>query len=122
MKFLTLALAISLAFAAGCSRRETTPPSPKTDTSSATPAATTASSSTSGSPSTGAPISASGATTSAGTTSSAVGTPDQAEKREGTNPTQGQVDPKHADQHRDFQQKGDSAGPTSSDTQPTTKN
>jgi hypothetical protein len=34
------------------------------------------------------------------------------------NPTQGQVDPKHGEQHRDFQQKGDAAGPTSPDTKP----
>lgn len=122
MKILTLAVAISLGLLAGCHRSETTPPSPKTDTSSTTPAATAGSSSTTATPSTGAPVSASGATTSAGTTSSAVGTPDAAEKKEGSNPTQGQVDPKHADQHRDFQQKGDAAGPQSSDTQPTSKN
>jgi hypothetical protein len=34
MKLLTLALAISLAAAAGCDRRPTTPPSPKTDSTS----------------------------------------------------------------------------------------
>jgi len=32
------------------------------------------------------------------------------------------VDPKHADQHRDFQNNEDRAGPRSSDTQPTMKN
>jgi hypothetical protein len=48
--------------------------------------------------------------------------PTTAEKREGANPQQGQVDPKHADQHRDFQQSGDQAGPKSSDTTPTMKN
>jgi hypothetical protein len=42
----------------------------------------------------------------------------QDEKREGANPTQGQVDPKESAQHRDFQQKGDSAGPTGPDTTP----
>jgi hypothetical protein len=31
---------------------------------------------------------------------------------------QGQVDPKEGEQHKDFQHKGDSAGPTSPDTQP----
>ena len=103
MKLLTLAVAISLGLLAGCHRSETTPPSPKTDTSSTTPSP------------------ASGSTTTAGTTSSANGSPSASEKREGATPTQGQVDPKHADQHRDFQQKGDAAGPTSSDTQPTTK-
>jgi hypothetical protein len=42
----------------------------------------------------------------------------QDEKREGANPTQGQVDPKQPEQHRDFQHKGDSAGPTGPDTTP----
>jgi hypothetical protein len=40
------------------------------------------------------------------------------EKKEGANPVQGQVDPKQAEQHRDFQQKGDGAGPTGPDTAP----
>ena len=40
------------------------------------------------------------------------------EKKDGANPVQGQVDPKDSDQHRDFQQKGDAAGPKSSDTAP----
>jgi outer membrane protein OmpA-like peptidoglycan-associated protein len=42
----------------------------------------------------------------------------QAEKREGANPVQGQVDPKEREQHKDFQQKGDAAGPTGPDTTP----
>ena len=104
MKLLTLAVAISLGLLAGCDRSPTTPPSPKTDTSSA------------------APSSASGSTTTGSTTSSANGVPSAAEKREGANPTQGQVDPKHAEQHRDFRSKDDAAGPRSADTQPTTKN
>ena len=100
MKLWTLGLAVSLALAAGCDRRPTTPPSPKTDSTSALPSAAAGSS----------------------TTPANAGTPTTSEKREGSNPTQGQVDPKHADQHRDFQQKGDGAGPTSSDTKPTMKN
>lgn len=40
-----------------------------------------------------------------------AGTPSAAEKKEGANPTQGQVDPKESVQHKDFQQKGDGAGP-----------
>ena len=40
-----------------------------------------------------------------------AGQPSQAEKKEGSNPTQGQVDPKEGAQHKDFQQKGDGAGP-----------
>jgi hypothetical protein len=40
-----------------------------------------------------------------------VGAPSAAEKKQGANPVQGQVDPKQGEQHRDFQQKGDSKGP-----------
>ena len=40
-----------------------------------------------------------------------AGTPSAAEKKEGSNPTQGQVDPKEGEQHKDFQQRGDGAGP-----------
>lgn len=48
-----------------------------------------------------------------------IGAPQsQAEKQEGANPTQQQVDPKQGEQHRDFRLKGDGAGPTSPDTQP----
>lgn len=101
MKFWTLALAAALAAgAAGCDRRETPAPSPKTDSvSQATPAAA-------------------GSTT----TPANAGNPTTAEKNEGANPTQGQVDPKQADQHRDFQNNNDGAGPRSSETQPTMKN
>ena len=100
MNVLTMAVVVSLALVAGCNRNTTTPPSPKTDTSSAAPQA-------------GAGSSATPANTA---------TPSIPEKREGSNPQQGQVDPKQAEQHRDFQQKGDAAGPTSSDTKPTIKN
>ena len=100
MKLMTLAAAVSLALAAACDRSPTTPPSPRTDTVSSTPQAAAGSS----------------------TTPANAGTPTTAEKREGSNPTQGQVDPKHANQHRDFQQRGDDAGPKSSDTKPTMRN
>jgi hypothetical protein len=100
MKILVLAAAVSLALAAGCDRNTTNPPSPKTDTRSSVPQAAAGSS----------------------TTPANAGNPTTAEKRDGSNPTQGQVDPKHADQHRDFQQSGDQAGPKSSDTAPTMKN
>jgi hypothetical protein len=100
MRLLTLIAAVSLAFAAGCDRNESKAPSPKTDTTSSVPSAAAGSS----------------------TTPSNTAAPTSAEKREGSNPTQGQVDPKHADQHRDFQQSGDQAGPKSSDTAPTMKN
>lgn len=100
MKRLVLGVAISLIAVAGCQRRETTPPSPKTDSvSQAQPAAAGSS-----------------------TTPANTGVPTTGDKRDGANPVQGQVDPKHADQHRDFQSNEDGAGPRSSDTQPTMKN
>jgi hypothetical protein len=100
MKALTLGMAALIALAAGCDRRPNTPPSPKTDSvSQASPAGA-------------------GSTT----TPANMGNPTTAEKRDGDNPVQGQVDPKHADQHRDFQNSGDAAGPKSSDTKPTMKN
>ncbi len=92
MKLCVLALAVAAALVAGCDRNTTTTPSPKTDTSSAVPQAAAGSSAT--------PM----------------------ERKEGANPTQGQVDPKHANQHRDFQSNEDANGPRSSDTQPTTRN
>ena len=52
------------------------------------------------------------------TTPANIGEPSAAEKREGANPQQGQVDPKESAQHRDFQQKGDAAGPRSAETAP----
>ena len=100
MRILMLAAAVSLALAAGCDRNTSKAPSPKTDTTSSLPSAAAGSS----------------------TTPANAGTPTTAEKREGANPTQGQVDPKHAEQRRDFQQRGDQAGPKSSDTAPTMKN
>jgi len=41
------------------------------------------------------------------TTPANTATPSPAEKAEGSNPVQGQVDPKQVEQHRDFQQKSD---------------
>ena len=40
------------------------------------------------------------------------------EEKDGANPVQGQVDPKQAEQHKDFQQSGDGAGPKGPDTMP----
>jgi hypothetical protein len=100
MKLCTLAIALAALLAAGCDRNTTTTPSPKTDTSSVVPQAAAGSSAT--------PANA--------------GAPSTSEKREGSNPTQGQVDPKHASQQRDFQSNEDGNGPRSSDTQPTTRN
>jgi hypothetical protein len=53
------------------------------------------------------------------TTPANIGQPgSQEEKKEGANPVQGQVDPKASEQHRDFKQPGDGAGPTGPDTTP----
>ena len=100
MKLLALGMAISLAALAGCDRRPTTPPSPKTDSVSQAAQAGVGST----------------------TTPAHAGNPTSGEKKDGANPVQGQVDPKSAGQHRDFRSSGDGAGPRSSDTQPTTKN
>ena len=62
---------------------------------------------------------AGGATTSSSTSTTPANTE---ERKEGANPVQGQVDPKEAEQRRDFQQRGDKAGPTSPETQPRTGN
>jgi hypothetical protein len=53
------------------------------------------------------------------TTPANIGQPgSQEEKKEGANPVQGQVDPKAPEQHRDFKQSGDGAGPKGPDTMP----
>jgi hypothetical protein len=72
-------------------------------------------------PATTPPSSTAPSSTAAGTGSSATATPNtpanagaptQAEKKDGAHPpVQGQVDAKQAPQQKDFQQKGDGAGP-----------
>ena len=90
-------LAAALALAAGCDRGADKKASSRADTPPAQPQATTP----------GTPAN--------------IGQPkSQEEKKEGANPVQGQVDPKQGEQHRDFQQKGDDAGPKSPETQPKT--
>jgi len=44
-------------------------------------------------------------------TGSPTTAPTASEKKDGSNPVQGQVDPKQSEQHKDFQQRGDGAGP-----------
>ena len=97
-----LALAAVLALLAGCNKGPDNQPAPRTETpsQSSTPVTPNSPSST---PSTSA-------------TSGQSASP--AERKEGANPTQGQVDPKDASQHRDFQHKGDSAGPKNPDSAP----
>jgi hypothetical protein len=49
--------------------------------------------------------------TSTQNTPADIGQPSPAEKKDGASPVQGQVDPKQPEQQKDFQQKGDGAGP-----------
>lgn len=92
MKFTTiLVAALSLALLGACDRGE---PRPKT-TSGSSPAA---------SGSTTAPRNEAAPSTQ--NTPANAGTPSTAEKREGSNPVQGQVDPKQGAQHKDFQTGG----------------
>ncbi|MGH8639215.1 MAG: hypothetical protein ACREUZ_18930 [Burkholderiales bacterium] len=94
---LVVSIALALGTLAGCDRNAT--PTPATG---ATPAPA----------STPAPAgSGSSAQSNTPSTPANAGTPSAAEKQEGSNPTQGQVDPKQKEQHRDFQMKGDGAGP-----------
>ena len=101
---LICALAASLGLVAACGNDNAATPT-------ATPAAPPAASSP--------PPASSGASTGASattkTTPADIGS--GAGKKE-TNPVQGQVDPKQNEQRRDFQQKGDGAGPQSPETAP----
>ena len=98
----TIAVLVALAFGSltGCER------SPQERSTAAAPA----------------PQAGSGATQSnTPSTPANIGQPQgQAEKKDGANPVQGQVDPKQGEQHKDFQQRGDGAGPRGPDTQPKT--
>jgi hypothetical protein len=89
---IALATAAALGVLAGCDRAPETNQSPS--------AASGASSTPPSTPQSNTP-----------STPANAGTPSAAEKREGSNPTQGQVDPKEPEQHKDFQHKGDAAGP-----------
>jgi hypothetical protein len=111
MRLTILIAAAAMALGAGCDRDEPARSSPSGS------APTTAPSSPSTSAPSSAPSASGGATTP--TTPAPTGAPaSQAERKDGANPVQGQVDPKQSEQHKDFQQKGDSAGPTSPDTKP----
>jgi hypothetical protein len=90
---LTLAVAAALAAVAGCDRAPEQRATPTPSTSSAAGGTTSA-------PQANTP-----------STPANAGTPSAAEKREGANPVQGQVDPKQGEQQKDFQQRGDGAGP-----------
>ena len=106
MRLQIFVLAAALALAAGCDKR----PEPGKPAAGAGNAATDKappSQSQVNTPTTPAPSSATGGASAS-----------REEKKEGANPVQGQVDPKDADQHRDFKQKGDAAGPKSPDTAP----
>jgi hypothetical protein len=107
MRLSIVVLAAALALVAGCDQRSD-PGKPAAGTGNAPPAATDKAPPSQpqvNTPTTPAPSSA---TTGASAE----------EKKEGANPVQQQVDPKQSEQHRDFQHKGDAAGPTSPETQP----
>lgn len=100
MKSLTLLAVVALATAAGCNRDRPAPvPTPKT---SAAPASGGAS----------APV----------RSSANNGAGNREDARNGSNPVQGQVDPNHAEQRRQFHQSGDAAGPKSPATAPNVHN
>lgn len=102
-------LAAALALAAGCDQRPD-PGKPAAGAGSAPSGAADKappSQSQVNTPTTPAPSSATGG---------ASASPE--EKKDGANPVQQQVDPKQPEQRRDFQQKGDAAGPKSPDTAP----
>jgi hypothetical protein len=105
MRLQILVLAAALALAAGCNRGSDQT-KPAAGTASAPQSQTQTNTPTT--PQVNTPT----------TPASAGQTASQEERKEGANPQQGQVDPKSPAQHRDFQQKGDAAGPKSSDTAP----
>ncbi len=102
MPYKTLTIAAVLALLAACDRASDAPaergaqPQTRSDTSSA----------------------AGASQGSAPTSPANLPAPSTQEKREGANPTQGQVDPQQREQHRDFEQRGDGAGPRGPDTTP----
>ena len=97
----SIAVALALGTLAGCDRPKT---QPNTTPSTTTPPTTSA-------PATTPPAGTGSSSATTPNTPANVGTPSQAEKKEGSNPVQGQVDPKQGAQQKDFQQKGDGAGP-----------
>ena len=97
---LAVAAALALGTLAACDR-----PNPEQRPATSTAPATTA-------PATGTAGTGSSTTQSnSPTTPANVGAPSASEKASGSQPVQGQVDPKQNEQRQDFQQKGDGAGP-----------
>lgn len=88
--FLVLATALALGALAGCDR------TPDERAKAAPPSTSSA---------------GTGGTASTPSTPANAGTPSEGERKTGSNPVQGQVDPKQGEQHKDFQHRGDSAGP-----------
>jgi len=101
-----LVLAAALALAAGCNKSPD-PGQPAAGADKAPPQSQV------NTPSTPATTSGGGSTSASDGASAS-----QEEKKDGANPVQGQVDPKDSDQHRDFQQRGDGAGPKSPESAP----
>ena len=106
MRLQILVLAAALALAAGCNKGSD-PARPAAGAASAPPQSQSQTN-TPSTPQVNTPT----------TPASGGATASQEEKKEGANPQQGQVDPKSPAQHRDFQQKGDAAGPKSPETAP----
>lgn len=88
--FLILATALALGALAGCDR------TPDERAKAAPPSTSSA---------------GTGGTASTPSTPANAGTPSEGERKTGSNPVQGQVDPKQREQHKDFQHRGDGAGP-----------
>lgn len=95
---LTLAIALALGTLAACDRNPN--PTPSSTSATPAPAAPTAPAG-----------SGSSAQSNTPSTPANIGAPSATEKKDGSSPVQGQVDPKHEPQKKDFQQKGDGAGP-----------
>jgi hypothetical protein len=90
LTLITLATALALSALAGCDRKPE-------ERAKATPPPTSSA--------------GTGGTANTPSTPANAGTPSEPERKTGSNPVQGQVDPKQGEQHRDFQHRGDGAGP-----------
>lgn len=105
MRFPALAAAIAALSLAACGDE---PPPPRVGAPDA-PSASRAS-----------PAPSAPATSPSPSAPAAGGATSAEERKEGANPVQQQVDPKEAEQRRDFQHPRDGEGPTSPETQPKT--
>jgi hypothetical protein len=108
MKTTLITLATALAFGlAGCDRNPAPNANAKQPTSSSAPASS-APTTAAGSSSAGSSAAPSAPTSNTPTTPANIGTPNQAEKQP---PVQGREDVRQPEQRKDFEHKGDGAGP-----------